>query len=149
MYCMYHGGTRIMMNATGGTGPTYAYLNPNLSFSKNDGGNSAVIGQATQILFGARPANNAPFLFANAVAVQDSNDGIAFTQAPYYVQTKASLSINDTLGTYNINHERSNSCSIQGFYQSGMTGFRLWRSFPDEFQLCFFIGAPPVLISWV
>lgn len=142
MYLMYRGGARIMYYSNG-SGPTFVTNGIQTSYTAS-GGNFTPISVGTQYFFGV---TNSPFtgtLCANAINVQDSSDGVIFVSAPYYSRTKSSLGFNAYgNGSNGINSDPSFPLNNLIFYRPTDTLCSFWRSFPDDFQCCYFIGAPP------
>jgi len=147
MYLMYRGGARIMYYSNG-TGPTFVANDVNTAISATSG-NSAPIGVVTQQFIGVTPVYGFNGYSSHAVNVQDSSDGVCFASVPYYARTKATLALNAFLDqTDNFVYDPSNSLNVLNFYRPTDTNCAFWRSFPDEFQCTYFIGAPPKVESY-
>jgi len=146
MYLMYRGGARIMVYSDG-SGPTF--IGNSINTALNVSGTTFVpFGVSTQQFSNVTVSTTAGFS-ANAVNVQDSSDGVVFSNVPYYSRTKGTLAFNSYTDTTNkASTELSNSVSVLNVYRPTDTKCSLWRSFPDDFQCCYFIGAPPKLESY-
>jgi len=78
-----------------------------------------------------------------------SNAGVGQTAvyAPYYSKTKVSINAKVFNGVTSQDYSQPGGL-VMLWSPGGINGsYGLFRSFPDDFQLSYFIGAPPVFIS--
>jgi len=86
--------------------------------------------------------------FNNSIVIQEANAHQVVLELPYYANMNCTLMLNSNGQVDTIPTDISNPQSQIQYIQSDATVTAFFRSFPDEFQLSFFIGAPPVLISY-
>jgi len=163
MYAFFKGPVRIKFggtsNATINPGTTMEAMNLPAVYSSS----TNVISAAAR--FKASNASLGTVWFANSMASANGLKGAASSSlqncegptawmVPYYCQTKFSAVLRQTtsdhmpqdMGSAITSQPQSVLCITQ---QENQTTARYWleRSFPEDFQLAYFIGCPPVYIS--
>lgn len=87
----------------------------------------------------------------NGYVVTDSGVGHSAATVPYYAPYRMSFNLRQgTAGTINTDPTQPRvrlHVSSEGGFRTGNYSFL--RSFPDDFQLCYFIGCPPMFVSHV
>jgi len=142
MYMYLRGSVRIIVS-TDGVKQMFIANEPASSTSMYAGTN-------TQL----SPGPNATFAttssgFNAMVAIQEPDVRQVSAEIPYYCPLQCSMMVTNVSGTDTRVADNSDPSSNFIFQQSDATVTALFRSFPDQFQLSYFIGAPPVLISYV
>lgn len=144
LYAFFRGSMRIQIVGDG-VKPIFLINNP-LVASATYYGQATGVGTNINLTLGA--VGSTPYL-NNAVAVQDGVTQMSVAEAPYYC--KARCSINEVIftGTNSIDDNAStNPASILNFAQADNANTCFYRSCGEDFQLCFFLGCPPLLVSY-
>lgn len=83
-------------------------------------------------------------------------EGVAYYQVPYYAQTRFSAVLRQTAASDKIPNDLGNAITSQPHSVLAVASldlfanyYHLERSFPEDFQLGYFIGCPPLYISFV
>lgn len=157
LYGYYRGGARVLLRTTPLVTSTAGQLNAvtvsNVTWQLASYTTKNPI-QAGDINFGGGGNQNSLFqklAGLTSFSVQDGGPQIAGGVLPYYCNTHMSrleyFRSDTTIGgcmPINDGQPQSvmNFTSFQGF-----TNYALYRSFPDDFQLIFFLGTPPLLLA--
>lgn len=149
MYAFYRGGVRTMLKTSGTTTITATnlmvdpYLNPTdvpiLQGNTVNMGSSTVMDWTTSTSAGS----------LCGYVVSQAGLGVVAVTNPYYCRTKTSLSLRSTT-IDRVPPSRTTPIGSTVFIAdgSGLTSYAIYRSFPDDFQLSFFVGCPPVFQSY-
>jgi len=152
MYCFYKGSVKLHVqtaqtnggNTTGPQQGIYSFLyNLYSTTQATSVFNSITPSAAGNWVTTARPT------WVRGSGVTFKEQGYAQVKVPYYNANKCSMVLNNTTSD-NIITEASSPPITAGFYT--IQGFNstniALRSFGDDFQLSYFVGCPPLLISY-
>jgi len=141
MYLAFRGGVNItMVPLTESDSRNYrASLSSSLTSA------SVYLGSATPVnTYGVSPG----VVTSPAEAVSDHSNGMISVRVPYYNRNKMSLLVHGyNTATSIVSAEPSQPLVGVDFPNSQISNCLLYRSFPDDFQLSYFLGCPPVFIS--
>lgn len=158
MYAFYRGSMRIgLKNPSASTTNQVASISP--SYTTNHASVAMIGGPLWD------PSANASTTWApggvgqagvtnQGLAVTDAGVGGAIYRVPYYCQTKTSMLLCQPLPTATVPTEISQPTTIltaqalNSTFGNGLGG-SLTRSCADDFQFSYFIGAPPLLNTYV
>jgi hypothetical protein len=151
MYAYYRGGVNITVRnncaATYVPYPTTIFLTPvdltaNTLPWRNQQVNNATNTVANYLVSGAP-------IGLQGVAINQSNIGLWSAKVPYQSRTKMSLALHQTgVNGYIPNEVSQPVIMMEATSLGGFTSYEPYRSFADDFQLSYFIGCPPVLITY-
>jgi len=85
--------------------------------------------------------------YLQAVGVSDSHNELSCWQVPYYNRTQCSFMFQNTTTATVLGNSTQPEVAVQLGVTNTDLKWQLLRSFKDEFQLFYFLGAPPVFIS--
>ncbi len=84
----------------------------------------------------------------NGYAISNAGVGMLTVRVPYYCRTKCSLARQQSSTTYIPADESQPYVSANFTADGAFNKYALFRSFPDDFQLTYFIGCPPLFDSY-
>lgn len=157
MYGYFRGGARVILRTTPLTTTTAGALNSvtasNITWQLISYTDKNTF-QSGNINFGGGGAQATMFqkiAGMTAFSVQDGGPQIAGATLPYYCPSHMSrfeyyrTDSNDGGQLPIVDCQPQNVVNFTSF--QGFTNYALYRSFPDDFQLIFFLGTPPVLLA--
>ena len=147
MYALYRGSANVQLTTTSGN---VNALNATL-YLKDISTATNVMSSGVNVL-GNQGTNDWTISTSaaglNGYTIFNGGLGTCAVRVPYYCSHKCS---------YNIQNTTSDACPVDGTTPSCLVNFNglnttttysIFRSFPDDFQLTYFVGAPPLLISY-
>jgi hypothetical protein len=154
MYCMYRGSVRLTVGSsqayTTGVNPGVATVY-GCQLPRKWAAGTAVMGTEPALLTpgqtGTQEWATGDYMGLTGVAIQNPQLGFSSWKLPYISTTKCSLLCTQSTvaGIPNEPSQARNMLCIQSKGQYG--DYTVMRSFCDDFQLAYFVGAPPVYVS--
>jgi hypothetical protein len=150
MYAFFRGSVRLCMNGspTVGHNPIAMslYTLPTATVPITGG----VVDRGTHAAIAWTGSAAGALTMSNGITETDCDETHAYGRVPYYCKTPCSLvAFQATAGDaypQGVSQPivRVNFCSPA----AGLVDYSLYRSFPDDFQLSYFIGMPPIVTSY-
>jgi len=141
MYAFFRGGARIGAYTT-----TAGSTDRITGFLKFVAGGAAYIATYAFDYVGTSYGWQSVGVTHSGVGVSDSNNGVSSWLVPYYNRTQCSFMFQNTTTSTILGNNTVPEVELAlGFTSSAAV--QLLRSFKDEFQLSYFLGAPPLFIS--
>lgn len=148
-YMYMRGGVRILAQPNGAN-PIYAYAynDPNIMYPSTT---SSYWGTFTKVLNGGVNSNwslTGNYVGTN-VAIQEPSSSMISLEIPYQTSCQATI-LPSVVSASGNNYNGNISCPITtcAIQQTDATTCALFRSSSDQFQLSYFIGTTPILISY-
>lgn len=142
LYGFFRGSMRIGYNLIGGGTPVNMYLRTHLT---------NVIEDVTTTVDSCTTAWGDPAAFVKglaAIAPCNEEQGMYFAKVPYYNDTRVSLC--DLQTSVHLSAYDSSIPTIGVVFENAniVNGNRFYRSACDDFQFSYFLGCPPVLVTF-